>query len=135
MRVRIRADDPRPIYVQIINEVRRSVALGSLGANDPLPSVRRLASELRVNPNTVQQAYRELERAGVIYVRRGQGTFVSPDAVPTGAELSILADEVAARALEDADRHGLAVEDLIAAIRRVASDAARTYHSSEEEPS
>lgn len=135
MRVRIQAKDPRPIYVQIIDEVRRSIALGLIGGDDPLPSVRRLASELRVNPNTVQQAYRELEREGVIYVRRGQGTFVSPEAIPTSSELSVLADEVAGRALEDADRHGLTVEELIAAIRRVASVAALTHHSIEEEPS
>src|SRR5690625_1568958 len=104
MRVRVRAEDPRPIYMQIVGEIRRSIALGLARGDDPLPSVRRLASDLRVNTNTVQQAYRELEREGVIYVRRGQGTFVSPDAVPTELELEVLADEVARRALEEADR-------------------------------
>lgn len=135
MRVRVRADDPRPIYMQIVGEIRRSIALGLVEGDDPLPSVRRLAAELRVNPNTVQQAYRELEREGVIYVRRGQGTFVSPAAVPTEAELDILAEEVAERALEEADRYGVAVEELIAALRRVAARTTRTHHSTKEEPS
>jgi len=69
--------DPRPIYQQIVDEVRRALVLGSLGEEDPLPSVRQLAADLRVNPNTVQQAYRELEREGLVYVRRGLGTYVA----------------------------------------------------------
>jgi len=79
--------DSRPIYLQIMDEVRRAVVVGTLGPDSPLPSVRQLAADLRVNPNTVQQAYRELEREGLIYVRRGQGTFVWQDAscvTPTG---------------------------------------------------
>ena len=70
----------RPLYLQIMDEVRRALVVGTLRAEDPLPSVRELASQLVVNPRTVLQAYRELEREGVLYVRRGQGTFVAPDA-------------------------------------------------------
>ena len=98
--VEIRPDDPRPIYVQIMDEVRRAVAMGDLEADDPLPSVRELASELRVNPNTVSQAYRELDAEGAVYVRRGRGTFVAPDAVPE-EQRAELARGVAARALRD----------------------------------
>lgn len=64
--------DTRPLYLQIIDEVRRALAVGTLRAEDPVPSVRELASQLVVNPRTVLQAYREMERAGVLYVRRGQ---------------------------------------------------------------
>ena len=71
--------DPRPLYLQIMDEVRRALVVGTLRAEDPMPSVRELASQLVVNPRTVSQAYQELEREGVLYVRRGQGTFVSPD--------------------------------------------------------
>jgi GntR family transcriptional regulator len=74
MFVALDSNDPRPIYVQIVDEVRRALVVGDLAADDPLPSVRRLATDLRVNPNTVSQAYRELERDGVVEVRRGQGT-------------------------------------------------------------
>ena len=62
MRIRLQPGDNRPIYVQIMDEVRRGLVRGTLGPDDLLPSVRELASELRVNPRTVSQAYAELER-------------------------------------------------------------------------
>jgi GntR family transcriptional regulator len=75
--------------------------------DDPLPSVRQLAGELRVNPNTVQQAYRELERGGLVYVRRGQGTFVAEEGgVQSDRERRDLAAMVAERALREAYRNG-----------------------------
>lgn len=114
--VEIRPEDPRSIYVQIMDEVRRAVALGDLEADDPLPSVRDLAAELRVNPNTVSQAYRALDDEGVVYVRRGRGTFVAPDAVPD-EQRTALARGVAERALRDAHRHGLSAEELVRAVR------------------
>lgn len=120
--VEIRADDARPIYVQIVDEVRRAVVAGALEAEDPLPSVRELASSLQVNPNTVSRAYRELERDGLVYVRRGRGTFVSPDAVRE-EDRDRLAREVAERALREARRHSLSAEELIEAVRTVADSA------------
>ena len=99
-----------------MDEVRRALVVGTLRAEDPLPSVRQLAADLRLNPNTVAQAYRELERDGVVHVRRGQGTFVSERASPE-AERGGLAREVAARALVDAHRHGIGAAELIAAIQ------------------
>ena len=117
--VEIRPEDPRPIYVQIMDEVRRAVALGDLGADDPLPSVRELAADLRVNPNTVSQAYRELDAEGTVYVRRGRGTFVAPDAVPA-EQREALARGVAERALRDAHRHGLSADELVRAVRAAA---------------
>lgn len=114
--VEIRPEDPRPIYVQIMDEVRRGIAVGDLGTNDPLPSVRELAAELRVNPNTVSQAYRALDDEGTVYVRRGRGTFVAPDAVPEEQQAA-LARGVAERALRDAHRHGMSADELIRAIR------------------
>ncbi|MGH7483569.1 MAG: GntR family transcriptional regulator [Longimicrobiales bacterium] len=119
-------NDARPIYVQIMDEIRRALVVGSLRADEALPSVRQLASDLRVNPNTVQQSYRELEREGIVYVRRGQGTYAA--ALPDGRarERRTLAAEVARRALRDAYRHGLDVEDLVAAIRKAAPAGAES---------
>ncbi len=116
MLISVDANDPRPIYVQIIDEMRRALVLGTLAADDPLPSVRQLAGELRVNPNTVSQAYRELERQGVVEVRRGQGTYVVQASV-NGSQRRTLARDVALRALRDAHRNGLSADDLIQAIR------------------
>jgi GntR family transcriptional regulator len=120
----ISTTDARPIYLQIVDEVHRNIAVGVLKADDALPAVRQLATTLRVNANTIQHAYRELERAGIAYVRRGRGTFIARTAVlPAGHDRrrqSLVAREVAGRALRDAFRHGLLASDLIAAIRDVA---------------
>jgi GntR family transcriptional regulator len=75
--------DPKsavPIYLQIIGQIRRQVAAGLLAPGDQLPSVRDLASQLLINPNTAARVYRDLERDGLIETRRGQGTYVSPTA-------------------------------------------------------
>lgn len=66
-----------PIYMQIINQVKRATASGLLKAGDQMPSVRELAMELTVNPNTIAKAYQELEREGIIKTVRGIGTFVA----------------------------------------------------------
>ena len=102
---------------------RRALVVGSLRPEDPLPSVRDLAAQLVVNPRTVSQAYGELERQGIVYVRRGQGTFVSPDAQPDRKERRALAREVARRALREAWRNGVGMEELVKSIREVAQAA------------
>jgi GntR family transcriptional regulator len=66
-----------PIYEQIKQETVRLRAAGALKAHDPLPSIRDLAAELLVNPNTVARAYRELEQAGLIYTQKGRGSFLA----------------------------------------------------------
>jgi GntR family transcriptional regulator len=126
MLVSLNPRDARPLYLQIVDEVRRALVVGTLRPEDPLPSVRELASQLVVNPRTVLQAYQELEREGVIYVKRGQGTFVSPNAQPDARERHALSREVARQALREARRNGLGVEELVQSIREVAE---------EEEPS
>lgn len=112
--------DARPLYLQIKDEVHRALVVGALRAEDPLPSVRELASQLVVNPRTVLQAYRELEREGVLYVRRGQGTFVAPD---VRADRHRLTREVARRILLEARRNGVGVDELIEAMRELARES------------
>ena len=70
-----------PIYLQLIDQVKRGVALGSLASGEQLPTVKALALELTVNPNTVARAYRDLERDGVIETSPGRGSFVRPNGV------------------------------------------------------
>jgi DNA-binding transcriptional regulator YhcF (GntR family) len=72
-------DDRAPIYTQIMDLVKRRIAVGELRVGQQLPSVRDLAQEVVVNPNTVQKAYLELEREGYVATQRGLGTFVSGD--------------------------------------------------------
>lgn len=69
--------DPRPIWSQIEEGLRRLLASSALGPGDSLPSVRELATDLRVNPATVSKAYQRLVGAGLLEVRRGDGTYVS----------------------------------------------------------
>jgi GntR family transcriptional regulator len=122
MLVNLDSADGRPLYLQIMDEVRRAVVVGTLRGEDPLPSVRELAAELVVNPRTVLQAYQELEREGVIYVRRGQGTFVSPTVRRDDGARHTLALAVAKRALRDARRSGLGVDELVMTIKKLAAD-------------
>ena len=70
-----------PIYMQIVSQIKTGIAMGRLLPEDPLPSVRQLAVELSVNPNTVARAYLDLEYDGIIYKRQGAGTFVSGQGV------------------------------------------------------
>ncbi|MCY6372733.1 GntR family transcriptional regulator [Clostridium ganghwense] len=72
-------DDKTPIYVQIVNLIKKQIVSKVLKGGDKLQSVRELSSELRVNPNTIQRAYKELEREGLAYTQRGMGTFVTED--------------------------------------------------------
>jgi GntR family transcriptional regulator len=113
--------DIRPLYLQIMDEIRRAIVVGKLKPEDPLPSVRDLASELVINPRTVSQAYQDLEREGVVYVKRGQGTFVAT-MKKTSRERQNLARAVAKRTLIEARRSGLDVDELIATIKEVASE-------------
>ena len=69
--------DRRPIYEQIVERFQSLVLCGVLEKDAPLPSVRNLAMELSINPNTIQRAYTELERRGVIYTVKGKGNFVA----------------------------------------------------------
>ena len=70
-----------PLYLQVESQVKQAAAAGALKPGDALPSVRRLAAELRINPNTVARAYQDLERDGVISTVPGGGTYVA-DGVP-----------------------------------------------------
>ncbi|MDY3617438.1 GntR family transcriptional regulator [Agathobaculum sp.] len=71
--------DGRPIYEQVVDGIERLALRGVLEPDSQLPSVRQLAVELSINPNTIQRAYGELEQRGVIYASRGRGNFISGD--------------------------------------------------------
>lgn len=66
-----------PLYEQIKKEIKRNISLGILKSHEPLPSIRDLAAELIVNPNTVARAYRELEMEGFVYKKKAKGCYVS----------------------------------------------------------
>lgn len=78
MLVNIDYQDKRPIYEQITEKLQNLIVKGVLSENEKIPSVRNMAIELSINPNTIQRAYQELEREGYIYTVKGRGNFVSP---------------------------------------------------------
>lgn len=71
--------DPRPIYEQVKDGIRKLAYSGVLGPDDKLPSVRELAMKLAINPNTISRAYKELEQEGFIYSVTGRGTFINQE--------------------------------------------------------
>lgn len=84
LRVDIVAGSTTPIYRQVVDQIRLAVVTGDLEPGDPLPSVRALAAQLVVNPNTIAKAYAELSRSGEIVSQRGRGMFIG-HAAPTPA--------------------------------------------------
>ena len=92
-----------PIYLQIADAVRAAVAAGVYRPGEVLPSLRAMAIEIHVNPNTVQRAYDELEREGLIYSQRGRGLFVAEQGA---AFAQSLAGDGVRRALDEAIRAG-----------------------------
>lgn len=113
--------DPTPIFAQLDRAVRAAIAVGALAPGERLPTVRKLAGELGVNPNTVARAYGELQRAGVLVARRGAGTFVSetpPAHNPLSRrdrerELRVLVD----RLLADASAIGVSLPEVLHYLR------------------
>jgi GntR family transcriptional regulator len=109
---------PTPLYEQIAARVRLAVASGEMAQGDPLPSVRGLARDLRVNPATVVQAYRDLAADGFVELRHGQGTFIKE--VPSflrEEERTVQATRLVRKLLQDAARVGIGMEELAHAFR------------------
>lgn len=108
---------PTPLYAQIASRLRLAVSAGELRPGDALPSVRRLASQLRVNPATVVQAYRDLEAEGFLDMRQGTGTFVRD--VPVGRRTServYQATLLVRQLIANASRLGVSLDELHSAI-------------------
>ena len=123
---RIDPRSPTPIYAQIAERVRVAVASGELTAGDGLPSVRALASRLRVNPATVVQAYRELEQEKLVEMRQGAGTFILE--MPTDArarERQAAAKRLVRTLMEDAARLGIHRDDIRKALNGELSEGGR----------
>ena len=110
----INPTDPAPIWRQIEDGVRRLIALGALQPGAGVPSVRDLARDLRVNPNTVARAYQRLTDTGVLSVKRGEGTYVSDtQPQPRKAERNELLREAAGRYAGTVITTGASVEDAV----------------------
>ena len=113
--IQINYRDPKPIYEQIKDGIRKLIVQGIMESNEKLPSVRELATSLTINPNTIQRAYRELEAEGYIYTVKGKGCFVAGVPEENTARKKELLKEIA-DASEELKFMGIKKEDVIAVI-------------------
>lgn len=103
-----------PFYRQIIDQVKSAIATGLIEPGDRLPTVRQLAVDLSINPNTVARAYTELELTGLVETQMGSGTFVGQRKVEQDdVERRRLLDEVCQELLSRASMHGFSIDDIL----------------------
>ena len=107
-----------PAYRQIIDQVRGGLASGALETGHQLPTVRQLAVDLAINPNTVVRAYKELELGGLLETHQGTGTFISAQKLPQAeAERERQLSQIAGDAVSRAGAAGFTIDELIEELR------------------
>ena len=119
-RFRLDGSSGVPPYLQLVHQVRQSLLLGYLREGDRLPTVKEVAGDLAINPNTVVKAYRQLEHEGLAGGRPGQGTFITATSSPAPPDAQEALRESLERWFRDAEAAGLnddAVTALIAVVR------------------
>ena len=115
-------DSDRPIFLQIIEKIRLDIVSGCYQPGDKLPSVRELAAEASVNPNTMQKALSELERTGLVYSQRTSGRYITEDTTMIKQLKSELAKELIEEFLEQMSRLGITAEDAIALMQEASGE-------------
>jgi GntR family transcriptional regulator len=86
MNLKIDPSSGLPLYLQLIEQIKYHISVGTLRAEDQLPSVRKLSMDLRINPNTIAKAFNIMETEGIVYTKRGEGTFISSNAADSSKE-------------------------------------------------
>jgi GntR family transcriptional regulator len=107
-----------PVYRQIYEAVVRALTSGVLDRGEQLPTIHQLAARLEVNPNTVARSYRDLERDGHIFARRGRGTFPARGPAPEPEARKAVVEEIVARAVREAARHGIDRDEIVRHLQR-----------------
>lgn len=106
-----------PIYLQMMDRIKKDIVLGRLKGGDKMPSVRVLANEMEVNVNTAQRVYQELEREGVLYTQRGIGSFVSEDLEVTAKLKQKMAREILKNFVDGMKELGFDAEKTLKALQ------------------
>lgn len=106
-------DNSMPIYTQLINKIELAIVSGEYVRGQRLPAVRDLASEAGVNPNTLQRAFQELERLGLVYTQRSNGRFVTEDMTAIEKTKQTLAQESIRSFMDSMRRIGFSREEII----------------------
>lgn len=119
MQIHLEAKDGVPIYLQVMQQIKYLIASGRLQPGEELPSIRTLAEQLLVNPNTIARAYRELELAGVVEKRRTAGTYVSENGSPLARKERLkLINERIDRLLVEAFQMGFDLDDVLKLVQK-----------------
>lgn len=119
MQIHLEAKDGVPIYLQVMQQIKYLIASGRLQPGEELPSIRTLAEQLLVNPNTIARAYRELELAGVVEKRRTAGTYVSDNGSPLARKERLkLINERIDRLLVEAFQMGFDLDDVLKLVQK-----------------
>lgn len=128
MKLQIDQSSGVPIYLQLKNQISYQIASGRLAVGDQLPTVRQLAVELTINPNTVARVYFELERDGFLSTKQGKGTFVAERDAPLSSEQErqTMLRETILRALTEAVADGFSPEE----VRKAMQDIITHWHDS-----
>lgn len=116
-------DSDRPIFQQIIDKIQTDILSGKYAPGDKLPSVRELAMAAAVNPNTMQKALAELERAGLVYTQRTSGRFITEDTAMIELLKERKARELIDAFLEGMQRIGYSTQDAVDALKRKAASS------------
>ena len=115
-------NDNLPIYAQIMKLIKKRIISGELKGGDKLASVRELSAELKVNPNTIQRSYQELEREELVFTQRGMGTFVTEDMGVINELKKNMATNIVDEFLKDIKSLGFSWEEIISLISEKAKE-------------
>lgn len=118
----IEFNNKEPIYLQIVELIKKAVASGELGAGEKLPSVREMSAMIGVNPNTLQRSYGELERLGITYTKRGMGSFINESDGQIDQLKQELATELVKKFLNDLRAAGISKQEAIKMIEEMSED-------------
>ncbi|COD16181.1 GntR family transcriptional regulator [Streptococcus pneumoniae] len=113
----------KPIYLQIADRIYYRLVRSELSPGDKLPSVRGMAVQMKVNPNTIQRTYSEMERLGIVETRRGQGTFIAERSDLKAELKDRLTKDVFKRFIQEMAELGLSPEEMLEGIKQYAEEA------------
>ncbi|MFP4015740.1 MAG: GntR family transcriptional regulator [Halanaerobiales bacterium] len=120
--MQVNFDAAKPIYEQIIDEVKKMIVRGELNPGDKLPSQRDMARKIEVNPNTIQRAYREMEMLDLVETRRGKGTFIKEDEGMFTEIKNEMARDAASKFIQEMKSLGYSTDEILKWIEKEAQN-------------
>ncbi|UPK45088.1 GntR family transcriptional regulator [Paenibacillus pabuli] len=124
----IEFDNNLPIYLQIMQYIKRQIVTGTLKAGDKIPSVRELAAELQINPNTIQRTFQELEREEVVETKRGLGRYVTSEESKIMTIKKEMASELLERFLTGMQELGIEEQDIVNIVADAVAEGKQSLH-------